>query len=492
MNRRHFLETLGGCSLNAFAAGSAQPNVLFVAVDDMRDWTTTLGGYKGTVFTPSQERLAAQGMMFTNAHCASPVCNPSRTSILLGMRPSTTGVYGNEQWWRPSHPNAVTLPMHFKANGYHVAGGGKLFHHTAGFNPPDQWDEYFPQVFDDPWFRTNRALYPQVKPEPFPPGFPRNRIRTDKGNEFDWGVLDKSEAEFGDVMLRDWATKFLKRKFDRPFFLGVGFFHPHLPWYVPQRFRDMYPLDKIRTPEVRDDDLADVPPEGQALAKARSEDFRKIVENGQWKTAIQAYLASITFADEQLGRLLDALAASAYAANTIIVLWSDHGYHLGEKGHWHKFTLWEAATRVPFAIGAPGVTKPGVPCSRPVSLLDIYPTLIDLCGLPHRAELDGQSLIPLLRDPARPWERPAITTAGRGQHAARSDRWRYIRYSDGTEELYDHQHDPQEWTNLAGRPELAKVKLEHKRWLPTSEAPSVPGKGSYHFDPSKYTWGPGK
>ena len=257
---------------------------------------------------------------------------------------------------------------------------------------------------------------------------------------------------------------------------------------MPKKYFDLYPLATIKLPKAPADDLDDVPAEGRALSKARRSDLEKITAAGKRKHAVRAYLASITFADAQFGRLLDTLETSDYADNTIVVFWSDHGWHLGEKRHWHKMTLWEEATRVPFLIAAPGQAKAGGRCERPVSLVDIYPTLIDLCGLAPKRELDGLSLAPLLRDPTAKRDRPAVMAYRRGQCAVRSQRWRYIRYGDGGEELYDHDADPNEWTNLAGRPEHKAVIADLARWIPKQLAPNAPSKNAYRFDPKTYSW----
>jgi arylsulfatase A-like enzyme len=414
-------------------ADSSRPNVLFIAVDDMRDWTASLGGYGGEAHTPHLEQLASRGVEFTNAHTASPVCCPSRAAIMTGLLPSTSGIYNNGQWWRPHMPECVTVPMHFKAAGYAVAGAGKIFHHTAGNNPPDQWDEYQRLVFrDDPWYRGNTLNYPWSTVGSPPAGHPLSGV-PGLPHENDWGVLPgKPEMDYDDARSVDFAVRYLQRSHETPFFLACGIFRPHLPWYVPRDYFDLYPLDKIRLPQVLRNDLDDIPAEGRQLSQARRGDFEKIQEANKWKQAVQAYLASISFADAQVGRLLEALHRTAFWENTIIVFWSDHGWHLGDKNHWHKMTLWEEATRVPLIIVAPGVAPAGGRCDRPVGLIDIYPTLIDLCGLKDKPELDGQSLTPLLRQPNATWSRPAITQYKRGQCAVRSQRWRYIRYSDGS------------------------------------------------------------
>ncbi|NQT38922.1 MAG: sulfatase-like hydrolase/transferase, partial [Planctomycetes bacterium] len=258
--------------------------------------------------------------------------------------------------------------------------------------------------------------------------------------------------------------------------LAVGMFRPHLPWYAPQKYFDRYPLDDIVLPVVPDDDLDDIPEAGLRMAKPGG-DHAKVLATNNWEKAVRGYLACITYTDGQIGRLLDTLDASPYAENTIIVLWTDHGWHLGEKHHWRKFTLWEEADRVPLVFVVPGLTGRNVRCERTVSLLDLYPTLVDLCGLPARKELEGRSLKPLLADPAAAWERPVVTTHGRNNHAVRSERWRYIRYGDGSEELYDHQADPMEWTNLAGERKHAAAKKELSQWLPKVNVPEGPRGG---------------
>jgi len=497
LTRRAMLKKLGlGAAavsaprwLTAAEKTAGRPNVLFVAVDDMRDWTVGLGGYAGKVHAPNQQRLARMGVEFTHAYCASPVCCPSRTAVMTGLMPYSSGIYNNGQWWKPHMPDAVTIPLHFRAHGYSAAGAGKIFHHTAGNNPPYQWDEFQRLVFrDDPWYRGAKLNYPWSKVAPPPAGFPFCGFKG-LSHENDWGALPgRDEADYDDAKTVDFAVEHLRRKHDKPFFLACGFFRPHLPWYVPRKYFDLYPLDGIKLPEAPADDLDDIPAEGLALAKARRSDLEKITSAGKRKHAVQAYLASITFADAQFGRLLDALEGSAYAGNTVVVFWSDHGWHLGEKRHWHKMTLWEEATRVPLLIAAPGAAKAGGRCDRPVSLVDIYPTLIDLCGLKAKGELDGRSLAPLLRDLDAQRDRPAVIAYKLGQCAVRSQRWRYIRYENGGQELYDHESDPNEWTNLAGRAKYKAIIADLARWVPKQFAPDAPTKGAYRFDPKTYSW----
>ena len=484
---------------SGFAAKPAKPNVLFIAVDDMKDWVGCLGGHPD-VQTPNIDRLARRGTLFTNAHCAATTCNPSRVAVLTGLMPSTTGIYGNAQWFRPVLPNVVTIPQHFKANGYHVVGGGKIFQSgntKDGFNPPDQWHDFFPLVRDNPWHHPFNGLN-------WPRGFPLNGLENVKRGvppptgpaQFDWGPFDMAELDMGDGQMVGSMIKQLGQRHDKPFFLAAGIYRPHLPWYAPRKYFDLYPLDKIKMPERKVDDLSDVPAYGRNLARANNGDeYDLVVAKGKYRSAVQAYLASISYVDALVGRLIQALDNSPHAANTIIVFWSDHGWHLGEKSHWHKTTLWEESTRVPFIIAAPHVGRPGQRCRRPASLVDLYPTLIDLCNLPPKKNLDGLSLLPWIKDPSTPRQRPAVTTRGYGNHAVRDERWRYIRYANfhgGGEELYDHRTDPHEWHTLADDPRHEKLKQRLARWLPQKNAPNAPGMNAFHFDPKTYRWTPQK
>ena len=470
VSRRDFLRTfgLGAVSLAlpscggaigqaAAKAGENRPNVLFLAIDDLNDWIGCLGGHPD-VKTPNLDRLARRGVLFTNAYCAAPACNPSRAALMTGIRPSSSGVYVNPQPWRqsPVLKDAVTLSQHFMAHGYTAKGSGKIYH--GGYPDPASWDEYWPDQ------KRNRPN------DPAPPRKPMNGIA--KTAHFDWGPLDVANEDMGDWKVADWTCEQLKKKHDKPFFLACGIFRPHLPWYVPQKYFDMYPADKVTLPNVKEDDLDDVPPLGKKMSGGR--DHAKVLKHNQWRKAVQGYLASITFTDDCVGRVIDALDKSDYTDNTVIVLWSDHGWHLGEKLHWRKFALWEEATHNVMMFVVPGVTKTGGRCEWPVNLLDIYPTLVDLCGLRKKPELDGISLVPLLKDPNGDWERPTLTTHGKDNHSVRSRRWRYIRYLDGTEELYDHEKDEMEWTNLANNPKYKEVKAELAKWLPKINVPESP------------------
>jgi len=462
--RRNFLKTLGAGLLTAAlplshcAAPTKQPNVLFIAIDDLNDWVGCLGGHPD-VKTPNLDRLAAQGVLFTNAYCAAPACNPSRAALMTGIRPSTSGVYVNPQPWRQSSvlKDAVTLPQHFMAHGYTALGSGKIYH--GPYPDPESWNTYWPSKTRD------------RPPDPLPENRPLNTIP--KTAHFDWGPVKVSKQEMGDWKVADWVINQLQQTHDKPFFLGCGFFRPHLPWYIPPEYFNLYPLDEITLPNVKEDDLEDVPPAGIKMAKPEG-DHARVLQYNQWRKAVQGYLASISFVDECVGRVINALETSPYRDNTVVVLWSDHGWHLGEKLHWRKFALWEEATHNVLMFRAPNVTQPGSCCEAPANLIDIYPTLIDLCGLQPKSELEGISLLPLLKNPNTKWERPALTTHGRNNHSVRSQQWRYIRYEDGSEELYNHDTDQLEWYNLANDPQYQTIKTELSGWLPDVNAPESP------------------
>lgn len=377
---------------------------------------------------------------------------------MTGIRPSSSGVYLNNQPWRNSKvlANAVTLPQHFAANGYRSIGAGKIYHDS--YPDPASWAEFYPS---------------KAKQKPVDPLPPRPSMNGLNAANLDWAPLSVPDEKMGDHQVVDWVIEQLNAKQAQPLFLACGIYKPHLPWHVPQKYFDLFPLESIVLPKINGDDLDDVPPMGRKFAKPQT-DHKLITDAGQWKHAVQAYLACIAFADAQLGRLLDAYEKSPFKQSSLIVLWSDHGWHLGEKLHWRKFSLWEEATHNVLMVVAPGVTKPGSRCDRTVSLMDIYPTLVDLCGLPSRAGLEGVSLRPLLADAKAKWDRPALTTYFRNNHSVRSEEWRYIRYEDGTEELYDRKKDPLEWKNLAADPKLAAVKQKLAQWLPTTNVEDVP------------------
>lgn len=439
-------------------------NVLFIAIDDLN---SCIGGMDGEiqVETPNMDKLSKRGTLFTNAHCAAPACNPSRASVITGLAPTTTGVYMNNQDWRENTliKDRTTLPQHFKNNGYETLGGGKLYHGAtlqehqyAGFMDSRPWDAYFPS--------KTRQMPKEVAPDKIP----KNGNIAFYDGYFDWAQLDIDTDDMADAKVVSWAESQLSKKHEKPLFLGVGIYRPHIPWWTPKKYFDMYPIDKVALPEIVENDLGDVPKAGQDMTHR---DWHKWVkDNNKWREAVQAYKASVSFTDEMVGRLLKALDNGPLAENTIVVLWSDHGYHLGQKEHWEKFALWEQTTRVPLIMAAPGKFTTGKSSKQAVSLLDIYPTLNELCGIPSTEKLDGQSLVPLLKNPELKTNRKTITTHGFGNHAVRSDKWRYIRYADGTEELYDQDKDPKNFKNLAGLEKYKKVIAKLSLSLPTENA----------------------
>jgi len=458
------------------AVAGGKPNILFIAIDDQNDWIGHLGGHP-LVKTPHLDRLAARGTTFLNAHCQSPLCNPSRASLLLGLRPTTTGIYGLAPAPRalPELRARVSLPQHFAAQGYRTAATGKIYHGgtTAGKGATPEFQTTAP-------FGGVGATPPQKLVGPTPMG--NNPL-------MDWGVwpLDNDDTTKGDYKVATWTVEQIKAApKDQPFFIAAGFFLPHVPCYATQKWFDLYPDDDSVLPKILENDRDDTPRFSWYLHWSLPEPrLAWLKEKNQWRHLVRSYLASVSFADAQAGRLLAALEASGHAENTIVVVWGDHGWHLGEKGISGKNTLWDRSTRVPLIFAGPGV-KAGQRCAQPAELLDIFPTLIELAGTPAREGLEGLSLMPQLRDAATKRERPAITSHGRGNHGIRSERWRYIRYADGSEELYDMQADPHEWTNLAGKAEHAAVIAAHRKWLPQPDRPPAPGSASriLTYDPS--------
>lgn len=456
------------------AAESTKPNVLFISLDDLNDWVGCLGGHAQTK-TPNIDRLAKSGVLFTNAHCAAPSCNPSRSSLFTGVPPYRSGLYSNAptQKLRTSMPDAVLLPRHFSNNGYWSAGAGKLLHYIIDVQ---SWDDYFPEKTKENPFP--RIFNPPNRPISLPMGIPNQYVETD------WAALDVSDEEYGgDWLVTKWVGEQFAQKREKPFFLGCGIYKPHEPWFVPKKYFEPFPLESIQPgPGYKADDLDDLPPSGQQLGRNRYFDY--IQKQGQWKKGIQAYLAAIHYADAMVGRVLDALERSPARDNTIVVLWSDHGWHLGEKEHWQKYTGWRLCTRVPLIIrvpkGAPGLpegTQEGVVCDQSVSLTDLYRTLSDLCGLPASGNEDAAeiSLVPLLRDPKTAWPHAAITQfQAPGTYAVSRGNWRYIHYRKDNEELYDIATDPHEWTNLlhgTPAPENRQRADELRALAPANPAP---------------------
>jgi arylsulfatase A-like enzyme len=437
-------------------AAADRANVLLIAVDDLNDWVGCLDGHSQT-HTPNIDRLAARGMLFTNAHCQGTMCNPSRISLLWGRRPSSTGFYDNhypvskEPEFLKAH---VSLPAHFSASGYKTFTAGKVFHGGANLR------KHFHVVGPRPgqWLKgQDRKVHDKPK---------------GLHGIWDFGPQDYDESKFTDHVVATWVAEQLDRKHGKPFLLTLGFYRPHVPFFPPRRVYDSF--KNVQLPRVDDDDWNDIPDAARKVSMSNSKipthDWMR--EKGRWEQAVHAYLACVRWTDAQLGRVLDALDNGPHAENTIVVLFSDHGYHLGEKQRWSKFSLWERTTHVPLIISVPDGVKGRT--GKPVELLSIYPTLIDLCGLPANPRLEGVSLRPLIEDPKADWEHVAVSSLGQNNHAVRDERWRYIRYADGSEELYDHRTDPNEWNNLAVEeltPSHAEVITRLKRHLPKSNVP---------------------
>ena len=462
---RFVLWRVAAMSLFAFCFVAAQatpieavpldrPNVLVIVVDDLGSWTGCLGGHP-QVKTPHIDALAARSTLFTRAYCAAPEDNASRTSLLTGLRPSTTGIYDSSQPLRLSHSDVITIPQFFLEQDYRVLGAGNIFH--ARFPDPDSWTDSF-------------TLRVDVKPDERPlSGVQVARF-------FDWGPLDVGADEMRDSKVVDWTIRQLEEEHTQPFFLAVGLQAAALPWYVPREYFDRY-ASAVTLPEIKDDDLEDLPLGGKSATATKV--HQAVVDAKAWQAAVRSYLASISLADAMVGRILKTLEASRYARDTIVVLCGDHGVHLGQKRHWTESVLWEEATRVPLVIYVPGLTT-GQRSGRTVSLLDLYPTLIELCGLPRKSRLDGQSIARLVSEPDTVWRRPVVMTNGRYNHAVRSEQWRYVRYANRGEELYDHTNDPHEWTNLARQVQHGVLKRNLAIWLPEKEAPPAPAMPSPH------------
>jgi arylsulfatase A-like enzyme len=451
------------------APAADQPNVLFLAVDDMNDWIGCLGSTPRAI-TPNIDRLAARGVNFTNAHTAGVFCAPSRAAIFSGQYASTTGCYQTPNYF-VGHPEIEALQMSFAKAGYTTLGAGKLFHHPAGAIDSRGWTTFFLRnqfQRESGWPLESWSSETPV-PQPFPASI-YNRGQTFKAGLFlEWAAIPNAkEEEMADTIRVNWAVDQLNKSHDKPFFLACGLYAPHYPNYCPQKYFDLYDPANIELPPIREDDLEDLPPTVRKQRENRKrQHYEKLVKMGAHDDAIHGYLACISYADAMLGRVLSALQSSPYADNTIVVLWSDHGYHLGEKGQWGKHTLWERTSNVPFIWAGPGVAE-GAQTDVTVSLIDIYPTLVKMCGLPQPDQtLDGQSLASTLSSPSLAKDRdvllPYMTP---GQYAVINRDWRYICYGDDGEELYNLREDPHEWHNLASAEQYADIKAELRKSAP--------------------------
>lgn len=471
--------------LAADRAVAKPPNVVMIVIDDVAPQIHSVG-QPSPVPTPNIERLASRGTWFTRAYADAPACCPSRTAMLTGVHSARSGVYYNTQsYTRPGSwlADAESMPAHFLRNGYLTASYGKLYHsrdqvdHAAEFTPG-----YFKKhaVVGDVT-HNDAGLFKNILPGSV------HEIPGKTSRNWTWGILpddwdrDDPAKLQQDTEQANHTIDLVSKRHDQPFFVACGFWRPHVQWTVPQRYYDRFPLDQIELPAgYKPDDLADLPKPGRWIAAHRGE-HKEIVDGDMWKRSIQGYYASLAYVDEQIGRVLDAVERGPNRDDTIVIFLSDNGMHLGEKDHWLKYMLWEQACRVFLSVSVPGAPKQTV--ASPVSLIDLYPTLVDLCGLPTptKQTLDGVNLAPLLAGKTADRGRPVLMTYGRGNHAVRDARYRYIRYRNGDEELYDHQSDPYEWKNLANESAHADVKARLAKSLPAQDAPDVPeingGKG---------------
>lgn len=424
-------------------------NVLFIAVDDLN---TDLGCYGNTfVKSPNFDRLAKIGVRFDRAYNQFPLCSPSRSSLLTGQRPDVTGIYELKTHFRETLPNIVTLPQLFKNNNYYTARIGKIYHYgvpgqigTDGLDDPISW---------------NHKINPKGRDKTEEPEVKNLTPARPLGSALAWRATEGTDDEQTDGISANEAIKILEQKKDEPFFLAVGFYRPHSPYVAPKKYFDLYPVDKVPLPKEIANDLDDIP------------DAALFTKPPHWglseadrREALRAYYATISFMDAQVGKLLDAVERLKLSDNTIIVLWSDHGYNVGQHGQWMKQSLFENSARVPLIISVPGVTK-GKSSGRTVELLDIYPTLAELTGLDPHQKLQGQSLVPLLKKPDAPWNKPAYTQVRRNAimgRSVRTERFRYTEWDGGKAgvELYDHQNDTYEFTNLSEKAEYKKTVTE--------------------------------
>ncbi len=462
--------------MSAGSACAKQPNVLFLAVDDMNDWIGSLGATPRAI-TPNLDKLAARGVNFSNAHTPGVYCAPARAAIFSGQYASTTGCYRSSDYFT-DHPEIEGLPLSFSKAGYTTLGVGKLYHHMPGSIDVRGWDEFYlrkPSQRTEGWSLDN-----WTEEMPFPNPFPAsvfNKGKEIKGGLFlEWaGLPNDKEEEMADTIRVNWAADQLGKKHDKPFFLACGIYAPHFPNYCPQKYFNLYDRDKIELPPIKVDDLEDLPERMKRAKTARSKIHKELEAKGAVKDAIHGYLACMSYADAMMGRVLDALEKSPYADNTIVVLWSDHGYHHGEKYDWGKHTLWERTSNVPFIWAGPGVKK-GAVTDVTASLIDMYPTFVEMCGLPRpHQKLEGTSLASTLEKPAVAKDRDVyLPYMAPGEYAIINKDWRYITYGDDGEELYDLKSDPNEWNNLAENPKYEDTKRLLRKSAPKKFSPAAP------------------
>ena len=456
-------------------------NVLFICIDDMNDWAGFLHTHP-QVKTPNLDAAAHRGFYFTNAHCPAPICGPSRTAVLSGLWPTTSGSYTNKINYRTEMKNHISLPAHFRSHGYYSMGTGKIFHSGLQKIPLDAFDEYGAKAVSAQPFTSDdlrlalQTPYHEITKQGQSFRLPFNGIPADrhwgKANTFDWGSVDLPDTLFDDVRNTDWTIEQLERNFTSPFFLALGFSRPHQPLYNPSRFHKLYPPEQVKLPQHIENDLDDVPRAGReyALAASTSGLHKSVVAYGKWSQAVSSYLASISFIDEQIGRVLAALDQSKYASNTAVIIWSDHGWHLGEKEHWGKETGWLRSSRVPLIIIPPKNAQTDFEnqsqIDAVVNLIDLAPTLAELTGLPKNMQWEGRSLVQLMRNADEDWSNITHTTFGYGNHSIATDEWHFIKYFDGSKELYNIKNDFHQYHNLHSTVEGKNIIQALEKHLP--------------------------
>lgn len=445
--------------VNFAQSAENKTDIVFIIVDDLNDWVGVMAGHPQTQ-TPNLDALASRGVLFTNAHCNAPQCGPSRQSLLHGLYPKSTGRYFNVpkkiplfqdqplQGITSKNPptNPLDLHQHFMKQGYRVVSGGKVAHGAL-------------KVKIDSKFNRPKEV----------------RNFTDERENLwgEGGPQNLKDSQTGDYQVAQWAISEWNRVGDKPLLMTVGFYRPHRPFNTPKEYFEKFPLESIKLPIVPEfDDLADLPEYGKALARSNAhkdlfkprtvhEQILHLGGEDEWKYMVQSYLACINYVDTQIGLFLDALKNNPRENNTVIILTADHGWNLGEKEHWCKAALWRDTTRVPFMVVAPGLAKAGTKNNQPISLVDVYPSLCDFAGVSKPKHLEGKSILPLLKD-SNAKRKAALLSYGPENTVAQTEHYRYIRYEDGSEELYDHRNDPHEWINLSQNPELGELKEKLK------------------------------
>lgn len=493
---------VSGLSVNILQAGDVageksskptkQPNVIFFALDDLNDWVTPLGHMQAK--TPNMDRLAKKGVIFSYAHAPGVFCTPSRTAIMTGLNASTTGCYGEDPF-QYDHPDLVTLQMAFKQGGYRTYGAGKIYHHRGGFLDQRGWDEYFSrgqEMRDLGWEMNSYYMDDAPRPTPFPYSpYSIKNAASGSALHLEWGpIQNEKEDDMIDAIRTNWACNVIQQKHEKPFFLALGLYSPHYPNYAPQKYFDMYDLDSIQLPPYNENDLADLPERIRKNMTNRSKQHKELEELGALKDAVRGYLAATSFADAMLGRILDALDKSPDKDNTIVVFWSDQGFHHGEKKHWGKHTLWERTSHVPFIWAGKGIPE-NRKVETTVSLIDMYPTFIEMCNLPKTKNIEGTSLAPVLKNPSIAADRNVLLPSNeKGSYAVINTNWRYISYNDGGEELYNVKEDPNEWKNLAADEKYRPIMQEMQKSAPKTFAPEVTPKNELELvvEGDKFYW----